>query len=44
MGRTKRAISEVYEEETQNVGLNISAEKTKAIISNGKTRRRINEI
>jgi hypothetical protein len=47
MAPTKIIIYEVYEElekRAKEVGLNISVEKTKEIIQNGKTRRRINEI
>ena len=43
MGRTKRAISEVYgelKERAKEVGLNISVEETKAMVQNRRLRRR----
>ena len=43
MGRTKRAISEVYgelKERAKEVGLNINVEKTKAMVQSRRTGRR----
>ena len=43
MGRTKRAISEVYgelKERGKEVGLNINIEKTKAMVQSRRPRRR----
>jgi sorting nexin-29 len=43
MGRTKRAISEVYgdlKERAKEVGLNINVEKTKAMVQSRRPRRR----
>ena len=42
MGKTKRAVSEVFEklkERAKQVGLNIRVEKAKAMVQNNKTRR-----